>query len=56
MKEVLWPLKILDIDNQIALIHKIPINIFIEILSKIFSTICIFLFIKGLKLRYEVKV
>ncbi|MFN8770582.1 MAG: hypothetical protein ACK5Z5_10210 [Neisseriaceae bacterium] len=56
LKEVLWPLKILGVDREISIFKKFPVNIFIDLFSKVFSTICLYLFIKGIKLRYEVKV
>lgn len=52
LKEVLWPLRLLNSnvsynDNTAFLLG--------DLFTKIFSTTCIYLFLKGIKMRYETK-
>lgn len=53
LKEVLWPLRLLNSnvsynDNNTAFLLG-------DLFTKIFSTTCIYLFLKGIKMRYETK-
>lgn len=53
LQEVLWPLKLFDnlskhLNNSISIL-------ILDLITKILTTLCVYLFAKGIKIRYELK-